>query len=86
MSQTSNGDPKPVTAAELKQLVDRAKNNPSERERLQNDPEAVLQAMGLIASPGAVEFLRTLGESGFDEKGESLKPGTKDPTTCMGES
>ena len=64
------GAPKRVTLAELNDLVTRAKNNPVEKARLQENPGAVLESMGCVPSPDAVEFLRTLGGSEFVDKPE----------------
>lgn len=79
------GASKQVTLAELNQLLARAKRDPAERARLQDNPEAVLESMGRIASPGAVEFLRSMGETKFDENADLPQPGTKDPNSGMAE-
>ena len=75
----------PVTVAELTKLVADAKDNPAELERLQSDPEGVLTAMGRSATPGALEFLRSLGETPLtDAPATPVKP--RDASNKMAES
>lgn len=78
--------PKPVTAAELQKLIDKAKNNPVEVERLQSNPETVLEENGLRASPSAVDFLKTLGRSVFHQEQETPMKSKRDGITDAGEA
>ena len=59
-----------ATTADLDAIIKAAKHSPGELERLASNPEDVLADLDLTASPGAVEFLRTMGTSTYDEDRE----------------
>lgn len=63
-----------ASIADLNAIIEHAKHSPAELERLANNPEAVLAARKLTASPGAVEFLRTMGTADYDEAKEAARP------------
>ncbi|MGI4945269.1 MAG: hypothetical protein ACRYHQ_32685 [Janthinobacterium lividum] len=62
-----------ATTADLEAIVNAAKHSPGELERLVSSPGDVLADRDLTASPGAVEFLRTMGEARYDEAAEMEK-------------
>ena len=66
---------KVATTADLEAIIKAAKHSPGELERLASNPEDVLAGRGLAASPGAVEFLRTMGKSTYDADKEKAKAG-----------
>lgn len=76
---------KPVMPGELQDLVDRARRSPTEMARLQSDPEGVLTAMGRSATPGAVEFLRSMGATALTGT-DPAPPVKRDPSKGMAEN
>lgn len=62
-----------ATTADLEAIIKAAKHSPGELERLASNPEDVLADRDLTPSPGAVEFLRTMGRSTYDEDKEKEK-------------
>lgn len=64
---------RPATLKDLEAMLAQA-DRPAEREKLVAAPEDALRQAGLIATPDAVEFLRSLGQASFDEAGQAAKP------------
>ncbi len=71
--------PRPATLKDLQDILAHAANHPAERQRLAVAPEDALQRAGLIATPDAVDFLRSLGNAKFDEAAQGQTSGTIDP-------
>ncbi len=70
---------RPPTLKDLQTLLTHAAKHPSEGEKLANAPEDALQQAGLIATPDAVEFIRSLGQTKFDESAQTEKRNKNDP-------
>ncbi len=70
---------RPATLKDLQAILSHAANHPAECQRLADAPDDVLQQAGLIATPDAVEFLRSLGQAKFDEDAQAAKPAKNDP-------
>ena len=77
---------KVATTADLEAIIKAAKHSPGELERLVNNPEDVLADRGLSASPGAAEFLRTMGKAKYDEAAEMEKAAKDSLGGKMGET
>lgn len=77
---------KVATAVDLKAIIKDAKYSPTELERLVNDPDEVLADRGLMTSPNAVAFLRSMGQSKYDETMERAKEGDDVVTPKTGET
>lgn len=77
---------KVATTADLEAIINAAKHSPGELERLASNPEDVLADRDLVASPGAVEFLRTMGKAKYDEAAELAKAGKDALGTRAGEN
>ncbi len=56
---------KVATTADLEAIIKAAKHSPGKLEQLASNPEEVLADLDLTASPGAIEFLRTMGKSTY---------------------
>ncbi|HEY0203639.1 MAG TPA: hypothetical protein VGC15_05790 [Acetobacteraceae bacterium] len=75
-----------ATTADLEAIIKAAKHSPGELERLVSNPEEVLADRDLTASPGAVEFLRSMGKATYDEAAEMEKAGKDALGTGAGET
>ena len=67
------------TLKDLEAILTHAAKHPSERQKLADAPEDVLRQAGLIATTDAVEFIRSLGQTKFDESAQAAKPPKNDP-------
>ncbi len=75
-----------ATTVDLEAIIKAAKHSPGELERLASNPEDVLADRDLTASPGAVEFLRTMGKSTYEEDKEIEKASKDALGTRAGEN
>ena len=67
------------TLKDLEAILSHAAKHPSERQKLANAPEDALRQAGLIATTDAVEFIRSFGQTKFDESAQAAKPPKNDP-------
>lgn len=70
---------RPPTHKELQAILDQATKHPSEQQKLANAPEDVLKQAGLIATTDAVEFIRSFGQTKFEDSAQPAKPAENDP-------
>ena len=71
--------PRPATLKDLQAIPTRAANHPAERQKLADAPEDALRQAGLMATPDAVEFLRSLGQAKFNEGAQVARPAKNEP-------
>lgn len=84
---TGKTDPlRPPTLKDLQAIVTHAANHPNERQKLVDAPDDVLKQAGLIATTDAVNFVRSLGQTKFDDSAQAATPAKNDPAESgMGE-
>ncbi len=70
---------RPATLKDLQDILAHAANHPAEHQRLANAPEDVLQRAGLFATPDAVDFLRSVGTTPYDEAAQKEAAKKLDP-------
>ncbi len=70
---------RPATLKDLQDLLAHAMRHPAERQKLADAPEDALQQAGLLATPDAVDFLRSLGQTRFEEAGPATPVQKPDP-------
>ncbi len=71
--------PRPATLKDLQAILAHAESHPASREKLVADADGVLRQAGLIATPDALDFIRSLGQIPFKEDGQTVTPWDKDP-------
>ncbi len=77
---TEENDPlRPPTLKALRAILDHAAKHLSEQQKLVDAPEDALRQAGLIATTDAVEFIRSIGQTNFDESAQPTRPTTNDP-------
>ena len=77
---------RPATMADVQAILDDAEKHPAKRQMLATAPADALRKAGLIATPNAIEFIRSLGQAKFDPGGQGSKSSGNDPAgSGMGE-
>ncbi len=76
---------RPATMKDLQAILAHAAKHPSERQKLVDAPEDALMQAGLTATTDAVEFLRSLGQTKFDDDTQTAKISKSDSVGAMGE-
>ncbi len=71
--------PRPATLKDLQAILAHAESHPASREKLVADADGALRQAGLIATPDALDFIRSLGRIPFKEGGKPVAPLEKDP-------
>jgi len=78
---------RPATMADLKAILDDAEKHPAKQQMLATAPADALRKAGLIATPDATEFLRTLGQATFNPDAQGKVTSINDPAgTGAGEA
>ena len=70
---------RPATMADLQAILDDVEKHPAKKQKLATAPADALRKAGLVATPNAIEFIRSLGETKFDPEVQVEKPSENDP-------